>query len=131
MPRCSYLPILCITNYQYNFGVEGQGQIKTKSVIRLITRTPISCLRARVFIYGTMIEYGAWFLITALLLVSKDEVKYLYNQFMACCPSLFDQGCSYFAQLLLMVCNYKVRYISPIWPWSQGLIRICLTVACF
>ena len=111
--------------------VKGQGQIKTKLVIRLITRTPLSCLRARVYIYGTMIVYGAWFLITALLLVSKDKVKYLYNQFMACCPSLFDQGCSYLAQLLLMVCNYKVRYISPIWPWSQGLIRICLTLTCF
>ena len=74
--------------------VKGQGQIKTKLVIRLITRTPLSCLRARVYIYGTMIVYGAWFLITALLLVSKDKVKYLYNQFMACCPSLFDQGCS-------------------------------------
>ena len=27
-----------ISNYQYNLGVKGQGQIKTKSVIRLITR---------------------------------------------------------------------------------------------
>ena len=46
-------------------------------------------------------------------------------------PSFFDQWYSYLAQLLLSVCDYKVRYISPIWPWSERLIRICLTVVCF
>ena len=30
MPRCLYLPMVCISNYQYNLGVKGQGQIKTK-----------------------------------------------------------------------------------------------------
>ena len=30
MPRCSYL--VCISNYQFNLGVKGQGQIKTKIV---------------------------------------------------------------------------------------------------
>ena len=39
MPRCSYL--VCISNYQFNLGVKGQGQINTKSVIRLITLTPL------------------------------------------------------------------------------------------
>ena len=50
------------------------------------------------------------FLITALPLVSKDKVKYTYNQFMACyanSPSFFDQGCSYLTQLLLMVCKLQ------------------------
>ena len=37
MPRCSYLHMVWISNYQYNFGVKGQGEIKIKSVIRLIT----------------------------------------------------------------------------------------------
>ena len=37
MPRCSYLPMVCISTYQYDLGVKGQGQIKTKAVIRLIT----------------------------------------------------------------------------------------------
>ena len=37
MPRYSYLPMVCITNYPYNLGVKGQGQIKTKSEIQLIT----------------------------------------------------------------------------------------------
>ena len=37
MARCSYLPMVWISNYQYNFGVKGQGEIKTKSVIQLIT----------------------------------------------------------------------------------------------
>ena len=48
------------------------------------------------------------FLITALPLVSKDKVKYTNNQFMACYANssfIFDQGCSYLAQLLLMVCK--------------------------
>ena len=45
------------------------------------------------------------FLITALQLVSKDKVKYTYNQFMTL--SFFDQGCSYLAQLLLMVCKLQ------------------------
>ena len=47
------------------------------------------------------------FLITALPLVSKDKVKYTNNQFMACYENsfIFDQGCSYVAQLLLMVCK--------------------------
>ena len=58
MYRCSYLPMVGISNYQYNLGVKGQDQIKTKSVIRLITWTPLSFLRPRVFIYGTMIVYG-------------------------------------------------------------------------
>ena len=48
------------------------------------------------------------FLIYALHLVSKDKVKYTNNQFMACYANsslIFDQGCSYLAQLLLMVCK--------------------------
>ena len=47
------------------------------------------------------------FLITALPLVSKDKVKYTNNQFMACYANsfIFDQGCSYLAKLLLMVCK--------------------------
>ena len=36
MPRCSYLHMVCISTYQYNPGVKGQGQIMTKAVIRLI-----------------------------------------------------------------------------------------------
>ena len=50
------------------------------------------------------------FLITALPLVTEDKVKYTYNQFMACYanPSfIFDQGCSYLAQLSLMVCKLQ------------------------
>ena len=35
MTRYSYL--VFISNYKFNFGVKGQGQIKTKSVKRLIT----------------------------------------------------------------------------------------------
>ena len=58
MSRCSYLSMACFFNYQFILGVKGQGQIKTKSLIRLITRTPLSFLRLRVFIYGTMIVYG-------------------------------------------------------------------------
>ena len=27
MPRGSYLPMMCISKYQYNLGVKGQGQI--------------------------------------------------------------------------------------------------------
>ena len=42
----------------FKFGVKGQGQTKTKYVIRLITQTPLSFLQPRVFIYGTMIVYG-------------------------------------------------------------------------
>ena len=47
------------------------------------------------------------FLITALPLVSKDKVKYTYNQFMAANSSFFDQGCLDLAQLLLMVCKLQ------------------------
>ena len=46
------------------------------------------------------------FLIIALPLVSKDKVKYTNNQCMVCYANssfIFDQGCSYIAQLLLMV----------------------------
>ena len=48
------------------------------------------------------------FLITALTFMSKDKVKYTNNQFMACYANssfTFDQGCSYLARLLLMVCK--------------------------
>ena len=49
-------------------------------------------------------------LITAWPLVSKDQGKYTYNQFMDCYANsdlIFDQWWSYLAQLLLMVCTLK------------------------
>ena len=51
-------------------------------------------------------------LITALPFVSKDEVKYTYNEFMACYANssfIFDQWCSNLAQLLLMVCKLQSK----------------------
>ena len=49
-------------------------------------------------------------------MVSKDKVKYTNNQFMACYANsffiFFDQGGSYLAQLLLMVC--KLQSMLPI-----------------
>ena len=47
-------------------------------------------------------------------------------------PSFFlTSGVHTWHNYCLWCVNYKVRYISPLWPWSQRLIRICLTVACF
>ena len=45
------------------------------------------------------------FLITAKTFESKVNIKYTYNQFMAC--FIFDQGCLFLAQLLLMVCKLQ------------------------
>ena len=45
--------------------------------------------------------------------------------------SFFDCSCLYLAQLLLMVCRLQKSYRSPLWPWDQGLIKICLICVCF
>ena len=65
---------------------------------------------AHCFSLGCRLQY--LFLITVLPLVSKDKVKYTYNQFMACYANspFFDQGCSHLAQLLLMVCKLQITY---------------------
>ena len=55
------------------------------------------------------VDYNIGVLSPLLALVSKDKVKYTYNQFMACYAIffIFDQWCSYLAQLLLMVCKLQ------------------------
>ena len=75
------------------------------------------------------------FLITALPLVSKDKVKYTYNQFIACNANssfIFDQGCSYLAQLLLMVCKLQsTLHIIHMALESKVNKKICFSVSCF
>ena len=133
MPRCSYLPTVCISNYQYNLGVKSQGQIKTKSVIRLIF---ISTTEGVHIWYNDchVCRLQHMFLITALPLVSKDKSKYTYNQFMAYYANfsfIFYQWFSYLAQLLLMVCKLQSTLHIIAMTLESKVIRICLTVVCF
>ena len=105
-----------VSNYQYNLGVKGQGQIQTKSVIRLITWIPLSYLRPRVFIYGTMVVYGEVDYNISFLLplypwcqkTRSNTVTIIWLLVMRIPSSCFDQGCSYLAQLLLMVCKLQI-----------------------
>ena len=132
MPQCSYL--VCISNYQFNLGVKGQGQVKTNSVIRLIIWIPLEgvhiwhkdCLWGVDYNIGFLSPLCHWCQKTRSLILTISLWLVMRTP-----PSFIDQWCSYLSQLLLLVCVYKVLYISPMWPWSQRLIRICLTVACF
>ena len=54
------------------------------------------------------VDYNIGSLSQPCFLVSKNKVKDTNNQFMACyaiSSFIFDQGCSYLAQLFLMVCK--------------------------
>ena len=94
---------------------------------------------ARLFIYGTMIVYGVK--ITTLVSyhrfaigVKRQCQMYLqsvYGLLRELLLHFLTKGVHTYHNYCLWCVNYKVRYISPLWPWSQRLIRICLTVACF
>ena len=93
---------MCISNYQnFNLGVKGQGQIKTKSEIPLITLTPFisttegvyillnDCLWGVDYNIGVLSPLYHWcqktrsnILTTSLWLVTRTP------------PSFFDQWCS-------------------------------------
>ena len=109
MPRYSYLPMVCISNYQYNLGVKGQDQIKTKSEIRLITNSSFISTTEGVHILlnGCLlgVDYNIGVLSPLCHRCQKTRSNILsINLWLVTRtpPSFFYQWCSNLAQLLLM-----------------------------
>ena len=137
MHRCSFLPMVCISTYQYNLGVKGQGQNKTKScnTTHNMNSSFISTTHnMNSSFISTTHNMNSSFISTTLsvhiwhnnCLWGVDNNVGFYSPLCHWCQktrsnkltislwlvtrtptSFFDQGCSYLAQLLLMVCKLQ------------------------
>ena len=72
-----------VSNYQYDIWVKSQRHLY-QNYDRAHNLNSSFIFKWMVFIYGPWIVLQQMFLITAMSLESKDKVKYIYNQFMAC-----------------------------------------------